>query len=49
MNTNEKRIIDVFGDVLPKLNEVDRATLLGIAEGMAIMADRMREKEKSPA
>ena len=43
MNTNEKRIIDVFGNVLMKLTEIDRATLLGIAEGMAIKADLMKE------
>ena len=49
MTTNETRIIDSFGDILPKLTVVDRATLLGIAEGMAIMADRMRENENRPA
>lgn len=45
MNTNEKKIIDVFGTVWPQLNTIDRATLLGIAEGMAIKADQLKEAE----
>ena len=53
MNTNKKKIIvDVFGGVLPrlndvvlKLNDIDCATLLGIAEGMAIKADQLKEAE----
>ena len=49
MNANEKRIIDVFGNVLLKLTEIDRATLLGIAEGMAIKADELKENENRPA
>lgn len=45
MNTNEKSIIDVFGMVWPKLNTIDRVTLVGIAEGMAIKADQLKEAE----
>lgn len=43
MNTDRERIIDVFGNFLLKLDDIDAATALGIVEGMAIKADLMKE------
>lgn len=35
MTENERRILDVFASVIPKMSEVEKARTLGYAEGIA--------------
>lgn len=39
MNDNEKRIVNLLCDKLPKLKPEQRERAMGVLEGMAIMAD----------
>lgn len=44
MSEKEKRIIETFALIIPKLSESDKSYLLGLGEGMAIKAN-MQEKD----
>ena len=49
MTEQEKKVTEVFGRLLPKLNEIDKARTLGYLEGMAAMVARPREDTKQDA
>jgi hypothetical protein len=46
MSEKEKKIIETFSSVMPKLSEKDKSYLLGLGEGMAIKAADEEKKEK---
>lgn len=45
MSEKEKKIIETFSSVMPKLSEKDKSYLLGLGEGMAIKAADEEKKE----
>jgi hypothetical protein len=45
MSEKEKKILETFGLLIPKLSESDKSYLLGLGEGMAIKTE---EKEEEP-
>lgn len=46
LNENERRILDVFASVIPKMSEVEKARTLGYAEGIAaVKAAHTKEEE----
>ena len=49
MSEKEKKILETFGRIIPKLSESDKSYLLGLGEGMAIKTEqetRQRNAEK---
>lgn len=49
MSEKEKKILETFGRIIPKLSESDKSYLLGLGEGMAIKTEqetRRRNAEK---
>lgn len=50
MSEKDKKIMDTFGRVIPKLSEFDKEKLLAFGEGVALMAGRMQaDTEQSSA
>lgn len=49
LNTQEKNVIESLADIIPRLPSDKRLYLLGIGEGMAIMSDKQKEKDKVTA
>lgn len=47
MSEKEKKILETFGEVLPKLSELEQEKLLSFGEGMAFKADA-REATSKP-
>lgn len=45
MTENERRILDVFASVIPRMSEVEKARTLGYAEGIAA-AKTVQTKEE---
>ena len=45
MSDKEKKIVETFGKVIPKLSENKKEYLLGVADGMAVMAERKEQEE----
>lgn len=43
MSEKEKKIAETFKKVLPELPEGKKEYLLGLADGMAVMADRQKK------
>ena len=43
MSEKDRRIMEVFGKVVPQLNELDKEILLAFGEGVALMASRLRD------
>ena len=46
MLEKEKKIIEVFALLIPKLSENDKSYLLGLGEGMAIKERQRMDREK---
>lgn len=44
MSDKEKRILAVFGKVIPKLSEKEKDTLLAFGEGMAFKAEQQKRE-----
>lgn len=44
MSEKEKKILETFGEVLPKLSELEKEKLLSFGEGMAFKAQRGAEE-----
>ena len=44
MSEREKRIIETFALIIPKLSESDKSYLLGLGEGMAIKVESQEKK-----
>lgn len=50
MTAEEKKILEVFKEVIPKLNEREKERLLWIGEGIALKTEQQeKEKEKQTA
>lgn len=49
MSEKDKRIMETFGKVIPKLNEIDKEKLLAFGEGVALMAERQQAQAQSSA
>lgn len=48
MSEKDKKIMETFGKVVPNLSEFDKEKLLAFGEGIALMADRLRDTERRP-
>lgn len=51
MQDEEKKVLETIAEVFPKMDELKKERFIGIAEGMAIMADRQsngKVQENSP-
>ena len=46
MSEKEKRIMETFAEVIPRLSDSDKSYLLGLGEGMAIHSCKKEETEK---
>lgn len=46
MSEKEKKVLDTFAQIMPKLSENDKSYLLGLGEGMAIRGERQEEKKE---
>lgn len=46
MSDEEKKILEVFKEVIPKLNEREKERLLWIGEGIALKTEQTEMKEK---
>ena len=44
MSEKEKRIMETFALIIPKLSEADKSYLLGLGEGMAIKVDAQNKE-----
>jgi hypothetical protein len=44
MSEQEKKVIETFEKILPKLDETQRARLLGIGEGLSLAMEKKKEK-----
>ncbi|MGB8452775.1 MAG: hypothetical protein WCD89_10610 [Anaerocolumna sp.] len=44
MTAEERKILDTFEKVLPKLDEYQKGRLLGIGEGMALKAEEQDKR-----
>lgn len=44
MSEKDKKIMETFGRVVPNLSEIDKEKLLAFGEGVALMAERLRDK-----
>ena len=44
MSEKEKRIMETFALIIPKLSEADKSYLLGLGEGMAIKVDAQNQE-----
>lgn len=40
MSEKEKKILDIFGALIPKMSDLDKERLLAFGEGMALMVAR---------
>ncbi len=40
MSETEKKILETFGQIIPKLSELEREKLLSFGEGMAFMKQK---------
>lgn len=50
MTVEEKKILEVFKEVIPKLNEREKERLLWIGEGIALKTEQQeKEQEKQTA
>lgn len=50
MTAEEKKILEVFKEVIPKLNEREKERLLWIGEGIALKTEEQeKEQEKQTA
>lgn len=47
MSDKEKEILRSISDTLPNLSDMDKGYVLGVAEGMAIKKDDVKETERS--
>lgn len=45
MQDEEKKVLETIAEVFPKMDERKKERFIGIAEGMAIMADRQSNHE----
>lgn len=46
MSEKEKNILEVIGEALPKMSEMDKGYFLGFAEAMASQSGKKKEKEE---
>lgn len=46
MLAEEKRIIEVFALIMPKLSDNDKSYLIGLGEGMALKERQRMDREK---
>lgn len=44
LNNNERRILDVFASVIPKLNALEKERALGYVEGMSAIKSMLEEQ-----
>lgn len=49
MTEKEKKILNVFVALIPKLSELDKEKLLSFGEGMAFKTDLQQEAIKTPS
>lgn len=49
MSEKDKQIMETFGRVVPNLSEADKEKLLAFGEGVALMAERLRENAQGSA
>lgn len=47
MTDKDKRVVESFGNLLPKLSELDKERLLIFGEGMAVKAEEYRKTNPS--
>lgn len=47
MTDKEKKILDTFGKLVPKLSELNIEKLLAFGEGMAIMVDHQQQHKSA--
>lgn len=48
MSELEKKALETFGKVIPKLSERDKERVLNFGEGMAFVIDRQKANEEIP-
>lgn len=46
MSEKDARILDVFAQLIPKLDEKEKATILAFGEGMAFVVGQRRAEEE---
>ena len=46
MTDKEKKILEVFGQIIPKMSELEKEKLLAFGEGMAFFKD-LQETQKT--
>lgn len=44
MSEKDKKIMEVFGSIIPQLTDMEKEKLLAFGEGMAFKADQQRAK-----
>lgn len=49
MSEKEKKILETFGQIIPKLSESDKSYLLGLGEGMAIKTEKESKQTETEA
>jgi len=47
MSEKDKKIMETFGKVIPKLSDLEKEKLLAFGEGMAFKADQQRAERDS--
>lgn len=47
MSEKEKKILDTFGKVIPRMTDMEKEKLLSFGEGMAFMKDKDKQKDDS--
>ena len=45
MSEKEKKILETMAEVMPKMDEVQKARLEGVITGVAMVANKRQEKE----
>lgn len=48
MSEKETKILDTFGEAIPKLSELEKEKLLAFGEGMAFMVERKDSTAQAP-
>ena len=49
MSEKEKKILETFSEVVPKLSEIDKERLLAFGEGLAFKAKQQKPAKEPPA
>lgn len=47
MSEKDKKIMETFGKVIPKLSDLEKEKLLAFGEGMAFKSDQQRAEQTS--